>query len=146
MERRFKIWERAVQPFGSARSSRKNRVRFFAPRIPARMRQRPKRSLAALAQLTGQHHTIDFSLHTLASMCKSKPPIHVATGVGAERSGGITAHATVPATVMQGAVRQTLQNIRVRKSGILSLRGTGRGVWPLDGSNRGAKLRDEWQA
>jgi len=96
--------------------------------------------------LTGQHHTIDFSLHTLASMCKSKLPIHVATEVGARRSGVITTHAQVPAAVMQGPVRQTLQNIQVRKSGILSLRGTGRGVWPLDGSDKGAKLRDEWQA
>ena len=79
-------------------------------------------------------------------MYKSKLPIPVATGVGAGRSGGITAHAMVPATVMQGAVRQTLQNTQFRKSGIFSLRGTGRGVWPLEGRNKGAKLRDEWQA
>jgi hypothetical protein len=62
--------------------------------------------------------------------------------VGARHTGGTTAHAQVPAAVMQGPVRQTMQNIQVRKSGILSLRGTGRGVWPLDGINKVAKLRD----
>lgn len=79
-------------------------------------------------------------------MCKSKLPIHVATGVGARHSGVITVHAQVPTAVMQGPVRQALQNIQVRKSGVLSLRGTARGVWPLDGRNKGANLRDEWQA
>ncbi len=56
----------------------------------------------------------------------------------------ITRHGKPVAVVVPVAQWREQQARAVRQSGVLALRGTGRGLWPSGASATVAQLRDEW--
>ena len=70
---------------------------------------------------------------------------HIAAEAHAGYSSVITRHGKPIAAVVPVPLWQAQQASKVRKNGILALRGTGRGVWPTDAGQVVADLRDEWQ-
>lgn len=56
----------------------------------------------------------------------------------------ITRHGKAVAVVVPVAQWQADQALKARASGILALRGTGRGLWPQGAGQAVAELRGEW--
>jgi prevent-host-death family protein len=69
---------------------------------------------------------------------------HIAAEAHAGYSSVITRHGQPVAAVVPVSVLREQQSARVRKGGILALRGTGHSVWPFKGGKAVADLRDEW--
>ncbi len=71
---------------------------------------------------------------------------HIAAEAHAGHASVITRHGKPFAAVVPVSVLQSQQAARVRKGGILVLRGTGRGLWPAEVGRAIDDLRDEWPA
>lgn len=70
---------------------------------------------------------------------------HIAADALAGHTSVITRHGKPMAAVVPVSLLRAQSSGRVRKGGILGLRGTGQGVWPLGAAGVVAGLRDEWQ-
>lgn len=70
---------------------------------------------------------------------------HIAAEARAGRTSVITRHGEPIAAVVPVSLLREQQAVRVRKGGILALRGTGRDLWPASAGRTVADLRDEWQ-
>lgn len=70
---------------------------------------------------------------------------HIAAEARAGHTSVITRHGEPVAAVVPLSVLQAQQAGRIRKSGILALRGTGRQLWPEGAGQAVAGMRDEWQ-
>ncbi len=70
---------------------------------------------------------------------------HIAAEARARYSTVITRHGKPVAVVVPVEAWQAQQATRIRKGGILALRGTGRRLWPEGAAKTVARLRDEWQ-
>lgn len=71
---------------------------------------------------------------------------HIAAEARAGHTSVITRHGEPVAAVVPMAFLRSQQAGRIRKGGILALRGTGRDLWPAGAGRTVADLRDEWQA
>ncbi len=71
---------------------------------------------------------------------------HIAAEARAGHTSLITRHGEPVAAVVPMSFLQSQQSERVRKGGILTLRGTGRELWQTGAGKAVAELRDEWQA
>lgn len=69
----------------------------------------------------------------------------IAAEARAGQTSVITRHGEPMAAVVPISFLKTQQAGRIRKGGILGLRGTGRHMWPEGAGQAVAKLRDEWQ-
>lgn len=70
---------------------------------------------------------------------------HIAAEARAGHTSVITRHGEPIAAVVPMAFLQSQQAGRIRRGGILTLRGTGRHIWPQGAGQTMADLRDEWQ-
>jgi prevent-host-death family protein len=70
---------------------------------------------------------------------------HIAAEARAGHTSVITRHGEPVAAVVPVSFLRAQQGGRIRKGGILALRGTGRHLWPLGAGQMVADLRDEWQ-
>lgn len=70
---------------------------------------------------------------------------HIAAEALAGHASVITRHGKPMAAVVPVSFLRAQSSARARKGGILALRGTGQGVWPLGAAEVVAGLRDEWQ-
>jgi prevent-host-death family protein len=75
---------------------------------------------------------------------RAKLPL-IAAEARAGHASVITRHGEPVAAVVPMSYLRAQQAARVRKSGILALRGTGRHMWPAGAGRTVADLRDEWQ-
>lgn len=71
---------------------------------------------------------------------------HIAAEARAGRISVITRHGEPVAAVVPISLLRAQQAGRIRKGGILALRGTGRDMWPEGAGRTVADMRDEWQA
>jgi prevent-host-death family protein len=71
---------------------------------------------------------------------------HIAAEAHAGYSTVITRHGKPVAVVVPVQEWQSGQSSRLRKGGVLSLRGSGRDLWSKDAARTVADLRDEWAA
>lgn len=69
---------------------------------------------------------------------------HIATEAQAGLSSVITRHGKAVAVVVPVEQWQAEQALKSRASGILALRGTGRGLWPQGAGQAVDELRGEW--
>lgn len=70
---------------------------------------------------------------------------HIAAEAHAGHASVITRHGKPVAAVVPMQTLLSQQSSRVRKSGILTLRGTGRKLWPASTGKTVSALRDEWE-
>lgn len=70
---------------------------------------------------------------------------HIAAEARAGYTSVITRHGEPVAAVVPMSFLQAQQAGRIRKGGIVGLRGTGRHLWPAGAGQTVADLRDEWQ-
>lgn len=70
---------------------------------------------------------------------------HIAAEARAGHTSVITRHGKPMAAVVPISFLRAQQAGRIRKGGILALRGTGRDVWPQGAGRTVADMRDEWQ-
>ena len=70
---------------------------------------------------------------------------HIAAEARAGHPSLITRHGVPVAAVVPVSFLQSHRSERVRKGGILALRGTGRELWQTGAGKVVAELRDEWQ-
>ncbi len=70
---------------------------------------------------------------------------HIAAEARAGHTCVISRHGEPVAAVVPMSFLRAQQGGRVRKGGILALRGTGRHLWPGRVGQTVADLRDEWQ-
>ena len=69
---------------------------------------------------------------------------HIAAEARAGHTSVITRHGEPVAAVVPISALQAQQAGRLRKGGVLALRGTGRHLWPEGAGRTVASLRDEW--
>lgn len=70
---------------------------------------------------------------------------HIAAEARAGHTSVITRHGEPVAAVVPMSFLRAQQGGRIRKSGVLALRGTGRHMWLEGAGQTVANLRDEWQ-
>lgn len=70
---------------------------------------------------------------------------HIAAEAHAGHASVITRHGKPIAAVVPVQAWLTRQSLRIRRGGILALRGTGRDLWPAGAGEVVSDLRDEWQ-
>jgi prevent-host-death family protein len=70
---------------------------------------------------------------------------HIAAEARAGHTSVITRHGEPIAAVVPVSFLRAEQAGRVRKGGILALRGTGRHMWPAGAGRTVAEMRDEWE-
>lgn len=70
---------------------------------------------------------------------------HIAAEARAGHTSVITRHGEPMAAIVPMSFLQSQQAGRIRKSGILTLRGTGRHIWSQGAGQAVGNLRDEWQ-
>ena len=69
---------------------------------------------------------------------------HIAAEAVAGYSSVITRHGKAVAAVVPMGQWQAQQSQKIRAAGLLSLRGTGRGLWPQGAGQAVDDLRQEW--
>ena len=69
----------------------------------------------------------------------------IAAEARAGHTSVITRHGEPMAAVVPMSFLRAQQTGRIRKAGVLALRGTGRHLWPEGAGQTVASLRDEWQ-
>ena len=69
---------------------------------------------------------------------------HIAAEAVAGYSSVITRHGKAVAAVVPIGQWQAQQSQKIRAAGLLSLRGTGRGLWPQGAGQAIDELRQEW--
>lgn len=69
---------------------------------------------------------------------------HIAAEARAGHTSVITRHGEPVAAVVPMSFLRAQQAGRIRKGGILTLRGTGRHMWPEGAGQAVAHMRDEW--
>ena len=70
---------------------------------------------------------------------------HIAAEARAGHTSVITRHGEPVAAVVPVSYLRSQQGGKIRRGGILALRGTGRDLWPEGASREVATLRDEWR-
>lgn len=76
-------------------------------------------------------------------IARAKLP-HIAAEALAGQTSVITRHGEPIAAVVPIPLLKAQQAGRIRKDGVLALRGTGRDIWPMASGKFVGKLRDEW--